>query len=437
MNAIVSGASPLAALASAQRGLPGGSGWDAWRAAALARLVAQGLPTPRDDAWKYTNLRLLGRRELAPAAPRPVPGDALDALPALVGPRLVFVDGHFRPALSTDTLPPGVGFTALAELLGHESPATLAERLAAPVDAVDERIRLLNGALFADGARILVAHEAKPALPLNLVYLTSGGAAYPRLVLDLGAAASITLVEWHVSSGAADSFVAAAADLRLGDGANLEHYSVQLAGNRAVLLDDARVEVGRDARYAHRHVALGAQLARLDLRVRLAGRGASADLAGLILADGTRQLDVRTRVDHATGHTTSDQVYRGVATGRGRGSYDGKVIVHAGAAKSKSHQSNRNLLLSPQATIDSRPQLEINTDDVMCGHAATTGALDEQMLFYLLSRGLDLDTARALLTFAFAEDVVMLLRLPALRRFVEERVLGSLPAAALIREFVA
>ena len=146
---------------------------------------------------------------------------------------------------------------------------------------------------------------------------------------------------------------------------------------------------------------------------------------------------MRTLIEHVAPHTTSDQVYRGVGKDRGRGSYDGKVVVHKGAMKSDSRQSSRNLILSAGASLDSRPQLEINADDVKCSHGATTGALDEQMLFYLLARGLDRETARALLTFAFAEDVIARITLPALRRFAEERVLGSLPAAPLIREFIA
>jgi len=195
--------------------------------------------------------------------------------------------------------------------------------------------------------------------------------------------------------------------------------------------------VGAGARYAHRLVALGGQLTRLDLRVALDGEGAGAELAGIFLADGAREQHLRTLVEHRSPHTASDQLYRGVAAGRGRGSYDGKVIVHPGAAKTESRQSSRNLLLGREAAIESRPQLEINADDVKCSHGATTGTLDEQMMFYLLARGLDRDTARALLTYAFVGDVLRRLAPAALRRAVEARVLGRLPAAELLREFVA
>ena len=204
-----------------------------------------------------------------------------------------------------------------------------------------------------------------------------------------------------------------------------------------MLLDDVRVTVAADARYEHRLVALGGQVTRLDLAVALLGPGAEAHLAGLLFADGSREQHVRTLIDHRAPHGTSEQVYRGVAAGRGRGSYDGKVVVREGAAKTSSRQSSRNLLLSKEAAIDTRPQLEINADDVKCAHGATTGTLDENMLFYLLTRGLDRETARALLTYAFVEDVLRLLGDGAVRQSVEARALARLPAAATIREFVA
>jgi Fe-S cluster assembly protein SufD len=268
------------------------------------------------------------------------------------------------------------------------------------------------------------------------VHVATGGGAYPRLLVTLASGAAACLVEYHLSCGEADSVAVPVADLVLGAGARLEHYSVGLGGARAIQLEDVAVRVERGAEYRHNHLALGGQLARLDLRVRLEGQGASARLAGLLVAAGTRQLDVRTRIEHLAPHTLSDQLYRGVANDRGRGSYDGTVVVHPGAVKADSRQSSRNLLLGPHASIDTRPRLEIHADDVKCSHGATTGALDEQMLFYLLSRGLDRETARALLTFAFAEDVIARLGVPELRRFAEQRVLGSLPAAQLIREFV-
>lgn len=429
--------SPLARLGAAQARLPGGPAWAQWRAAALERLTALGLPTSRDDAWKYTSLRLLERRDLTPAATRPLGADALARLPVPAGPRLVFVDGRYNAGLSDPTLPPGVEFTPFARRLAESGPAELGARLAADDGSVNERIRLLNACLAADGACLRVAAGVTVAEPIHVVHVASGGAGYPRSFVELGPNAAATLVEYQLSLGDTESVTVAAMNVALAAGARLSHTAVQLAGARSLVLDDAAVELADDAHYAHRHVALGGQLARLDLRVALAGRGASIDLAGLLLADGTRQLDVRTLVEHRATHTASEQLYRGVASARGRGSYDGKVVVQAGAQKTDSRQSSRNLLIGREASIDARPQLEINADDVKCAHGATTGQLDEQMLFYLLSRGLDRETARALLTYAFLGDVITRLAPESLRRVVEARVLGALPAAALIREFIA
>lgn len=436
MSAVAESASPLARLRAALPGLPGGSGWAEWRAAALERLIALGLPGARDEAWKYTNLRLLERLELAPAAPTPVAVDALRAaLPPHEGARYVFVDGRYAPSLSQ---PAGgtVRCELLADLLRSGSPESLADVLPLPGDVVDERVRLWNAALLADGLRIVVPPGAHGGEIINVVHVATGGGAYARLIVDAGAQAACVLVEHRVSLGTADSFAAPVTDIRLEPAAVLEHYRLGFAGPRAVVLDDVQVGLARDARYVQHHHLQGGRLARADVRISLREPGADATIHGLFMVDGARQLDTRTLIEHAAPHTQSRQVFRGVAGGRGRGTYDGKIVVRPGAIRSESQQSSRNLLLSPTAEIDARPQLEILTDDVKCGHGATTGALDEHMLFYLLSRGIDRDTARGLLTFAFAEDVVARVRIAPLRRWLEQRVLGGLPDADLIREFV-
>jgi Fe-S cluster assembly protein SufD len=437
MNAASATASPLARLRDGQAELPGGAAWQGWRAGQLDRLIGLGLPTVRDEAWKYANLRLLERRVAAPGALRPLAVDAIaKALPDVPGVRHVFVDGRYAPALTTGALPDGARFASFAAIAFDGPPAAAAPVLSESSDAVDERIRLLNGALLTDGAHLRVDPGVTVASPVNVVFVRSAGAAYPRLVVDVGANASLTLVEHHLTIDDAETFAAPVVDVRLGDGAALDHYRIQLQGARAVSTDDVAVAVGRDARYVHHTHAFGGQYARTDLRVRLGAAGATTALHGLFFADGSRHVDLRVLVDHAAPQTTSTQVFRGVGAGRGRGAYDGKVLIRHGCQKASSEQSSRNLLLSPTAEIDSRPQLEIYTDDVKAGHGATTGALDEDMLFYLLSRGVDRATAKGLLTFAFAEDVVSQVRIPELRRFLENRVLQGLPDAELIREFV-
>jgi Fe-S cluster assembly protein SufD len=441
MNAVTSTAAPLARLRDGLAGLPGGDAWHAWRARQLDRLAALGLPAVRDEAWKYANLRLVERRVAAPAPVRPLGADAIvhalaSALPDLPGVRYVFVDGRFAAAMTSGALPEGARFRSLADALPAHPPASFDAVLPEPGDAVDERVRLLNAALLTDGAHLAVDRGVAVEPHVHLIFVRTGGAAYSRVVVDVGANASLTLVEHHVTVGDAETFGAPAVEMRLADGAAVDHYRVQLEGPRAVATDDVLVTVGRDARYVHHTHAFGGQYARTDLRIRLDAPGATTCVNGLFFADGSRHIDLRVLVDHAAPHTTSTQVFRGVGAGRGRGAYDGKVLIRHGCHKASSDQSSRNLLLSPTAEIDSRPQLEIYTDDVKAGHGATTGALDEDMLFYQLSRGLDRETAKGLLTFAFAEDVVAQVRIPALRRFLENRVLQGLPDADRIREFV-
>jgi Fe-S cluster assembly protein SufD len=385
---------------------------------ALTRLLALGLPTPRDDAFRYTNLRLLERRDLTPG---PIASAQWPADLPVGADRLVIVNGRIDAA--TTRLPDSL------------EVVTTSEATDVPGDAVTERIRLWNAALRDSHTTLVVPRNARVALDVVMIATAQG--AYPSLTLKVEAGAELTLIEYHVEApGAAESVTAAVVDLHIDAGAQVSHTLVQCAAASAVLVADVRALIGRDATYRHRSAVLGAQLSRIDLTTQLQAPGASTALSGLFLADRSREHHLRTLVHHAAPNGTSQQRYRGVASERGRGSYDGKVVVDVGANGTNSAQSSKNLLLSSEATIETRPQLEINADAVKCAHGATTGSLDAQMLFYLLSRGLDRDTARAVLTYAFLGDV--LTDFPtAVRRAVEARALGRLPAADLIRGFVA
>jgi Fe-S cluster assembly protein SufD len=383
---------------------------------ALEQLVALGLPTPRDDAFRYTNLRLLDRRDLVPT----VGAQVLTPTDLPIGQHaLVFVNGTLDRERSR--VPDGCQWV------------TEVRSGALPGHAADERIRLLNAALGREQTRLVIARNTQ--VTLDVVALSSVGGAYPSLLIQVEPGAELRLTEQHAGSDA-ESVTAATLQIELGDGAIVDHTLLQVSEARAVIIGDVQARVGRDATYRHRSAALGAHLSRFDLTVQLVAPGASTFLSGLFLADGSREHHLRTVVHHQAPNCTSTQVYRGVASERGRGSYDGKVIVDAGANGTNSSQSSKNLLLSADATIETRPQLEINADAVKCAHGATTGSLDETMLFYLLSRGLDRKTARAVLTYAFLGDVLVDFTANT-RAFVEQRALGRLPAADLIRGFVA
>ena len=427
----------LAALADSHPQLPGGTAWAQYRANALSRLTAAGLPTPRDDGFKYANLRILERRDLRPQAP------AAASTFAPAGDRLVvpdaqsslIVDGivDARAADATDL--PGVTIERVAASLAGLAPAGTGW-LAEPGAGADDRLRLWAAACINDGLVIRVAPGTLVSKPIHITHVATRGGSYPRLVVELGAGAQLTLIEEQRSVADADTVTLGVADLRVARDARLTHVRLQDCGARAILLEEVRVDVDHSGAYSHHGHSFGGYLNRLDLAVSLSGAHAETDLHGLFMADAGRGLHVRTRVTHAAPDTRSAQTYRGVAGSRGRGSYDGKVAVLHGAVRSNSRQSSRNLLLAKDAEIDTRPQLEIYTDDVQASHGATTGTLDQNMLFYLLSRGLEPDTARGLLTYAFAADVVREIPVASVRSALGRRVVGLLPDASRLEEFL-
>jgi Fe-S cluster assembly protein SufD len=389
------------------------------RAGALDALAAIGLPTARDDRWKYANLRALEKMRFAPAT------GARDAeieggLPARIEgfTRIVFVDGLYDAARS-DKPAAGVAFESLRAVGG---PRVLAK----DTDPGDGRFALLNVAFAADGARIVVEHSARLELVFVATAEGSDAASYPRLELALAPNANAELIEHHVSAGDAASFVNAASDIVMGENARLTHYRLQRTNTRTLCLDTSSVDVGRDAAYQLRAVVLGAASARSTSLVRLAGRGARAGVYAATVADRQQVLDSFVRIEHAAPDTTTDEVFRGIAGTRSRVAFNGTVVVQPTARGADSKQSLRGLLAGPEAEIDARPQLEIYTDEVRATHGATAGTLDEAMLFYLLSRGIDRETARSLLEWAFLEDVLARIEVRALRRAVEGLVVNRL-----------
>jgi Fe-S cluster assembly protein SufD len=428
------------AQAEAEPRLGGGPLWAARRQAALQRLLARGLPTRRDENWKYLNLRSVEKRDF-----RPVAGAAPDLAaiePQLVALpdacRIVLVDGRHAPWLSSPALPAGVVATPLHEALAR-SPESLAGRLAAPGDGADERFALLAEAFTGAGLVLELAAGAEVSTPLYIVHVSTGrtpGAAHSRVVIDARPRARAVVVEHFLSVGGAETLQNLQLQVDVADGAQLDHYRVQQLGTATAMVETLQVRVGAQARYEQHGFPLGAAIARTSLRLVLDGEGAEGIVNGLFLADGSRQVDLYTLIEHARAHTRSVEMFRGIAADTGHGAFNGRIIVQPGAQKSDSSQSSRNLILSPAAEIDARPQLEIHADDVKCSHGATIGSLDPNQLFYLLSRGLDRATAQGLLTFAFCEDVLRRVRLPALRRHLELAVVGRLPDRDIIREFV-
>ena len=380
----------------------GHAGTAAQRAAAFERFAVLGFPGASEEAWKYTSLRRLESRRF----PVRAGSAAAMALPAaLAGGRIAVIDGRHRPDLSEGGLPVGVHLRTLAQAQADgESTGAL---LRVAQGGGTERFAALNAALCPD-VLLLDVTEGTSAEPFEILLASSPaepGMSHPRVLVRAARGSTARIVLRHLGDDA-ERFVNSVVDVEVGPDATVHLYRLLDGGNRAFHIERIEATVGQRGTFVVHDAQLGAGLARLDLNARLAAPQAAAELTGLFLADGSRHLDTHVRVDHLAVGTRSLQDYRGIAAGRGRAVFNGKAIVHEGAQQSQARQTNRNLLLTPGAEIDTKPELEIYADDVQCSHGATTGQLDAAALFYLRSRGLSELEARSALTRAFAGAVL-------------------------------
>jgi Fe-S cluster assembly protein SufD len=396
---------------------------------AIEAITTRGLPTTRDENWKYANLRPLERVKFAPIV-------AIDAesrralsaseLPASIAgyARYTFVDGVFAPHLS--------------QVVEHSGVAVRSMRVAPPTMnpdfGPDARLAILNQAFVTDGASIEVAAGTDCPACVELVFVATGeaqtGASYPRVELQVAAGAKLGLIERHVSIGSDANFVNGVVNVEVGKNASVQHFRVQQMGARALWFDTLEATLAEDSTYRLHSISLGALVARSTVNVRLAGERADVGIFAASVADRQQNHDTYVVVDHAVPRARTEQSFRGIAAGRSRVSFNGKIVVRKNAQGTDSRQSLRGLLAGPDAEIDVRPQLEIYTDDVKCSHGATAGKLDENMLFYLLSRGIDPEVAQRLLKWAFLEDVVAKIDVPELRRQIEQSLAGQLKETA-------
>ncbi|OWJ67722.1 Fe-S cluster assembly protein SufD [Inquilinus limosus] len=379
------------------------------RETGMARFESLGLPTRKQEAWKYTDLRRLEKLGLNGAT---APADAAlpDGLRAFVpaqGPSMVFVNGRLRPELShLDALPKGLrldGYAAALEAADAEVESRFAK-------AADASLVELNAALVEDGAVLRIAPGAVIEAPVRLVFLTAPGdaivASHPRILVLAGANSQATVIEAYHGTDDTGYFTNAVVDAEIGDGARLRHYRRQSEGLQAVHLLNGSATIGRDATYDSFTLSLGADLARTEVVATFTGRGGNGHVTGAYLADGSRHIDTTTLIDHAVPDCRSREVFKGVLDGKGRGVFQGKIIVRRDAQRTDGYQLNRALMLSRTAEIDSKPELEIYADDVKCSHGATVGEIDSEALFYLRARGIDERTARALLVEAFLREAL-------------------------------
>jgi Fe-S cluster assembly protein SufD len=396
-----------------------------------AALLRDGLPGPRDEAWKYTSLRALEQRSYAShdseAAHRPIDLDALVA-PVDYAARLVFVNGVFRSDLSAMQGGEGIEIARLSDRLAPMSVASQE----GPADRSDAFARL-NEVLAVDGPFVSVSNGAAIALPLVLVFVGAAAAADVawnlRARIDLGEGASLKVIEHHVASTPNAHLGNLVADYSLRAGARLDLVQVQDASSTTTLIRRNAFRLDRDAHLSMHAVEIGAQLMRHDLIVDLAGRGARFESRGVFVLKGRQHADTHMVVTHDARDTACNIVWRGVADQRARGIFHGAITVAAGADGADAKLSNKNLLLSPHAEIDTQPVLEIYADEVKAAHGATVGQLDERALFYLRSRGVPLDLARRILVGAFCNAVLADIEPAALRSHIEPLLAARLPQA--------
>jgi Fe-S cluster assembly protein SufD len=424
--------------------LPGhGIEWlDRSRTEALDAFASTGFPTPRHEDWKYTRVTPIEKRSFRISERNGIDIQRGDverfSLGDLECEELVFVDGRYVDALSRRNVSEsGMRITTLESAM-KASSQLLEAHLGQLADTAAQPFSALNTAFMTDGAVVHVKNRNEAHQPIHLLFLATNEdvIAHPRILVVAEAGSRATVVESYASLTDGCYFTNALTEIALMEEAQVDHYKLQKESARAFHVATLEVRQERDSRLISHSVSFGGQLARNDINVLLDAEGAGCTLNGLFMVNGRQHVDYHTRIDHAKAHGTSEEVYKGILDGRARGVFNGRVKVHPDAQKTDAHQSNDNLLLSRDAEIDTKPELEIYADDVKCSHGATVGQLDEQSLYYLRSRGIGVNQARDLLTFGFAREILDRVGLAPLRDKLTNELLARMPNAEQIREMV-
>ena len=425
-------------------GLPGaGISWlETLRQDGLERFNDLGLPTPKQEAWKYTRLKPFEDTHFQPVTDEDGMA-ALDDVPSLLPdpggrPRLVFVNGRIRPSFWIEgDLPDGVHLDCLRDVLAH-APDWVEEYLGQLTGGDDQPLVQLNTAMMDTGFVLRVEPGVVVEQPIEVVFiggLTSQPVAYfPRNLIVLGEGAQATVVKYHAGLGVGAYFANAVTEVNLAPGARLNHYKVQAESLDATHLGSVRVRVAKDATYDSFTLSIGGRLSRNEVSVRLEGSGAHAGVNGAYLMRGNEHCDNTTVIDHLAPHTSCREIFKGVLDDQSRAVFQGRIVVHKDAQGTDGHQLCKTLLLATGAEIDVKPELEIYADDVKCSHGATTGQIDETALFYLRSRGIPEALARNLLVQSFLGEALEEIADDNIREAFTNKVLHWLPAACFLSE---
>ena len=407
------------------------------RKAGMARFVDQGFPTLKDEDWRFTNVApieklpfQLAREVAVNGAETKILNDA--AFAKLSGCRLVFVNGFFSAKLSSlKTIPGGVRVENLSAALVKDS--ALAEKhLGNLAQTAGNFFAALNQAFFTDGAFVFVPQGVEVTEPIQLIYISSakqnGETIQPRNLIIAEAKSKVTIIESYLSASGAAYFTNAVTEMVAGENASVEHIKLQDETTDAFHVATIAGEFGRASNVNIHSFALGARLSRNNIRVKLAGEGLECVLNGLYLTRGDQLADHHMIVEHAQPHCASHEYFNGILDDKSKGVFHGRIYVHPVAQKTDAKQTNKNLLLSDDATADTKPQLEIYADDVKCTHGATIGQLNEESIFYLRSRGIGTETARRMLIHAFAGEIIERIKCEPAREVMDKLVWNRLEA---------
>ena len=410
------------------------------RKAALARFSELGFPTTKNEEWKYTNVAPIARANFDPAGePSDLPArSALSRHEVGSGVLVTLINGRFAPQLSSiQSLPSGVLVMSLADAI-ERGVAPLREHLTRHIRHEDQPFVALNTALMEDGAFVFVPNGTVLESPIHILYVSdsSGGSfsTHPRNLFVVGDHAQATIVESYVAMDEGRYFNNAVTEVVAGKGAVVDHNKVQRESREAYHISSTMLHQFRDAQVATHNMSLGGSLVRNDVNAWLDGEGGYATMTGLSLLDGTRHVDNHLYVDHAKPHCGSRESYKAILEDEGTSVFSGRIMVREDAQKTDAKQTNQSLLLSSNAQVESKPQLEIFADDVKCTHGATIGQIDDEAIFYLRSRGIGPEMARSLLVYAFAGERITEIKLDRLRAQLEEYLLHWLPQGKMLRQ---
>jgi Fe-S cluster assembly protein SufD len=400
------------------------------RQSAIERFAALGFPTLDDEEWRFTNLAPLIRVpfQLGQGLPRDLSADFLSQFGKGVDwIQLLFVNGQFLRQLPTvdDTRAMFSGQDRLGSLSQAmvSQAARVQPYLGRLVDFENQPFVALNTAFITDGAFISIPKGKVIDKPIHLIFVSTADeeprVAHPRNLIVLGRDSQATIIASYFGPGAGVYFTNAVTEVLLGENAILDYYEVQSEAKEAFHVHTLQVQQDRSSNFSSHAINLGGALVRNDINAVLAGEGCECTLNGLYLGTDQQLIDNHTQIDHAKPHCASHELYKGILDGKAHGVFNGKIHVHPDAQKTDAKQTNQTLLLSEDATINTKPQLEIYADDVKCTHGATVGQLDAEAIFYLRSRGIGKEEARRLLTFAFANDIIDRIKIEPLRNELE------------------